>query len=264
MWTRFTPAKHIHSPLLPLAVHTQLIKSRMSGDQLLGLGMVRNLGRAAMAHLRRDVCVGCQQSVGPLCSTCRRLLNMTQPTCVVGELPIAAAATYAPPISNAIIAFKDRGQWPLRHELSQLLARSLAHLYLSAETNPPLAMRPLVLVPIAASATAIRERDADVIAELAVGAARILNTVGLHVTVNQLLVLRRPHRDNVGLSRAQRMTNMADAFAVEAVPAIPANIVLVDDVVTTGSTLLAAHSALVTAGVQVVGAAVLAATKGRS
>jgi len=188
---------------------------------------------------------------------------MTQPTYLAGELPIAAAATYAPPISNGIIAFKDRGQWPLRHELSRLLARSVAHLCLSVETNPSLAIRPLALVPIAASAAAIRERDGDVIAELAVGAARLLSSVGLHVTVNQLLVLRRPHRDNVGLSRKQRMTNMADAFAVSAVPAIPANIVLVDDVVTTGSTLLAARSALVTAGVQVVGAAVLAATKGR-
>jgi predicted amidophosphoribosyltransferase len=216
-----------------------------------------------MALLRQDVCHGCQQGLGPLCPTCRRAFRLASPSCFVGEFAVASAATYAPPLSSAIIAFKDRGQWTLRHELSRLLARTVAHLWLSTSAVEPESERTIVLVPVAASSTAIRQRDADVIGELAGGAARILSGIGLPVSVKQLLVLRRPHHDNVGLSRAQRLANMADAFAVSTIPEPSWDVILVDDVVTTGATLLAARSALLATGMQVRGAAVLAAARFR-
>jgi len=54
---------------------------------------------------------------------------------------------------------------------------------------------------------------------------------------------------------------MHDAFTVDSrigVKGVHGDVVIVDDVVTTGATLAAAHGALSTAGLQVLGAAVIA------
>ena len=79
--------------------------------------------------------------------------------------------------------------------------------------------------------------------------------------VQRLLVPARVVRDQAGLTSGQRARNLQGAL--RAVPAAPCRVLLVDDVVTTGATLVEAARALVAQGHQVVGAAVLGATSRR-
>lgn len=62
----------------------------------------------------------------------------------------------------------------------------------------------------------------------------------------------------VGLSRAERSLNLFDAFEIETGTIIPENVVLIDDVATTGATLTECAIALRKAGAQSVFAAVIA------
>ena len=208
--------------------------------------------------LRRDVCSGCHDHLGPLCSQCQDALTSTQPGLLSEVFAISHAGTYAPPLSNVIIAFKDRGQWILRPYLAGLLARSLAHLVLTSSSTP--ADHPLLVVPIPSSAAAVRHRNSDVIAELAGSATAILRTAGLNVVTRKLLRMRGHHRDQLGLTRRERKQNMVDAFFVEPAHCSSADVILVDDVVTTGATLHAAYTALIHRGLIVHGAAVLASS----
>jgi len=74
----------------------------------------------------------------------------------------------------------------------------------------------------------------------------------------QALLRTRETRSQVGLSIAERKENMTGAFC--ATPALPSGktILLVDDVATTGATLMACSSTLIKAGAKVVYALTLA------
>ena len=64
-------------------------------------------------------------------------------------------------------------------------------------------------------------------------------------------LLDRPAtRDQRGLSRAERVENVADRFSAIAGVRVPPRVILVDDVCTTGSTLVAATNALIAAGAE--------------
>ena len=79
----------------------------------------------------------------------------------------------------------------------------------------------------------------------------------------QLLLRVRDTPEQVGLNRDDRVRNMQGAFALEpalAQQALGQHMVLIDDVMTTGATLLAAAAPLLQAGAASVSALVLAKT----
>jgi len=67
--------------------------------------------------------------------------------------------------------------------------------------------------------------------------------------------MRNQRRDQRGLSQVQRMENLHEVFVARQ---SEHRILLVDDVATTGATLLAARNALELSGAKVVGSCVLA------
>jgi ComF family protein len=62
----------------------------------------------------------------------------------------------------------------------------------------------------------------------------------------------------VGLSASERSLNLIDAFSVRSGVWLPDQVILIDDVATTGSTLAECARALRRGGVQTVGAVVIA------
>ena len=90
----------------------------------------------------------------------------------------------------------------------------------------------------------IRARGYDHAAELAGCAARLLG-----LPTAPLLTRSRPVADQSGLGAADRATNLAGAFAARR---SPPDVVLVDDLVTTGATASACAGALRDAGAETV------------
>ena len=173
--------------------------------------------------------------------------------------PVHAAAPYAGPLREALVAFKDHGRWTLRAPLGDLLGRAAAAAVLGAPVPR------LALVPVPSSLDASRERDGDHVRELARRAARSLRRAGLDVAVVGALWPPRHRHDQVGLGRTARAANLAGTLLPTSRAASLRDagtaVLLVDDLVTTGSTLAEAARALGTMGVVPLGAAVVAATR---
>jgi len=194
------------------------------------------------------VCVGCGASGSPLCAACvhagARPLTMHMP------LPVVAYGWYTGPVRTALIRYKERGERDLAEPLAKLLEMALVRAF---ERAPPAG---IVLVPVPSAQAVARERGGNHVLRLARKAGRALD-----LPVSPLLSLRWAVRDSAGLGADQRGTNLAGAMTARRSPdGSRPSVVIVDDIVTTGTTVREAARALAEAGWQVSGAAVVAAT----
>jgi ComF family protein len=146
---------------------------------------------------------------------------------------------------------------PAARPLGRLLARSIEHLRLSADGSPA------VLVPVPLHSSKRRERrfnQAEVIARVALKHLPDGFELDRHVLVRQ-----RETRSQVGLDREARIANMHGAFRVVAPERIAGRtVIVVDDVMTTGTTVSECARMLKRAGAQRVFAATVARTLKRA
>ncbi|WP_406089545.1 ComF family protein [Kitasatospora purpeofusca] len=214
-------------------------------------------------------CAGCGAGPGPLCPECRHLLAITPPT-PAAALPLAhAAAPYDGPVRQLLLAHKERGALGLAGPLGEALARAVR-----SALGPCPGPAPLLLVPVPSARAAVRARGHDPTLRLARAAAGALRREGLDARALPLLRHARPVADQAGLSAAERHQNLRGALTARPPGRLrrpdrtdrpgrpgPAGYrpVLVDDLVTTGASLVEATRALSAAGLRPAAAATVAA-----
>lgn len=184
-------------------------------------------------------CGGCGAPGTRWCAVCAAQLAVgpDQPRLVSPRLdpqvPVFALGRYAGARRQAIVAVKERGRtdlipplaWALAAALHQLLCWQLLDL-------------PLTLIPAPTRRSAARRRGGDPIARIAAAAA-----AGRHgITVAPVLRMRALTRDSVGLGTGARERNVAGRVVLRrrGLPDFAraaGEVVIVDDVVTTGATL---------------------------
>jgi ComF family protein len=181
---------------------------------------------------------------------------------------VRAAGLYEGPLREALHRFKYGGRRSLALPLAGLLADLLEGPdFASAGLVPPVPVGVKVassssgslnwvIVPVPLSTDRLRERGFNQAALLARELSRRLGVPA----AESVLVKSRDTAPQVGLSRREREVNLAGAFAVPDASVVKGkNILLIDDVFTTGSTLSAASSVLLRAGSGQVFGLVLAA-----
>jgi ComF family protein len=214
-------------------------------ERLVSLG--RRARRALGSAVLPPVCCLCgapgQAPDLDLCDVCNTFLPAVGGE--AGSMPAVGDATlvptsflfkYAYPVDHFIRALKFRGERVFARVLGELLARE------QRARGGPL---PDCIVPMPLHVARLRERGFNQALEIARFAAASL---GVRVD-SQSLVRKVATREQSGLSLEARRHNVRGAF--EVVRALPSGrIALLDDVVTTGSTAMAATEALRAAGAQ--------------
>jgi len=182
-------------------------------------------------------CAGCVRSLsGPPV----RVRPRTDP-----GVPCWALGGYRGAGRRAVVGIKDRNRRDLAVPLGRALARGLDTL-----RDPG---RVLVLVPAPSRRSAARRRGGDPVARVARIAASWL--VDCHAA--PALRMRGAVRDSVGLGPAQRRANLRGRITTSPGPSLDAlfvpnaEVVLVDDVLTTGATAGESVRALAGVGVDI-------------
>lgn len=209
-------------------------------------------------------CHGCGTAWWGVCPRCRDELAERWPRwarpdpCPIGFPPTVASSAYDAVLRGLVNAHKERSALSLTPLLGERLAHSVAALLRSIGLDRA---TPVVLVPVPSAARAVRERGFDATAAMARAAARRLQP-RYRISVVTALVQARGVRDQSGLDARSRQANLAGGFRLRD-RVLDRPVVLVDDLVTTGSSLTEAARVLHRAGIDVLGAATVAATARR-
>jgi predicted amidophosphoribosyltransferase len=219
-------------------------------------------------------CAGCERRPGPLCDRCAAEFagpaRSAWPRPTPAGLPAPwAVAAYDGVVRDALLAHKEHGRTALAAPLGTALATSVWAALVRADRVGVRRAAPVVLVPMPSRRAAVRERGRDPTLAIARHAARQLRRAGLVVSLRPVLRMASSVQDQSGLDAAARAANLSGAVLlpdrwVEQLGGARARVVLVDDIITTGATVAAAADVVRRAGVEVAGAALVAATRRRT
>jgi ComF family protein len=225
--------------------------------------LVSRLGAAALNALYPPTCLACRAATdlhGALCPRCWSAMRFIErPFCErlgtpfkheLGEGLLSPQAMADPPVfarARAVARFEDGPARTLAHRLkysdraelarpmARWMARAGADILADADLLAPVPLHPLRLWRRRFNQAAALARE-------------ISRETGKPCNLSALLRVKATP-SQVGLSRAQRAENVQGAFRVaDGAPVRGMNVVLVDDVLTSGATANAASRALLRAG----------------
>jgi len=228
---------------------------------------VRSWGHALVGLVLPLQCAGCGLDDVGWCAGCRRPFEAGPRRCEQragrldlldgrAPLPVWALADCVGSARETVVAWKDRG----RYDLTPLLA-GVARVAAARGGDAWLpAGAPVLVVPAPSTAAARRRRGGNLVDALARAVADGLSAGGR--PARPAPVLTRRGVDQAGLGARARGTNLAGRVRVrgDGRDLRGRDVLVVDDVLTTGATIAACRVALEASGARVVGAFTLAST----
>jgi ComF family protein len=192
-------------------------------------------------------CVLCSKTGPAICSNCLDRLALQAVQIELGNLTGFRFSQYDEDSSIIVRAIKEAGFTALLPLLAKTMLLSWPF------------QDDVVLVPIPSSKANYRKRGfshTDLF-------AKALKKYGTGITVANLLISSRDRLDQVNLDPRQRLENLNEAFRAVSSKTLKGRAILLDDVLTTGATMLEASRCLVQSGIEVAGFCVLAQTRPR-
>lgn len=191
-------------------------------------------------------CGGCGALSTRWCEACARelIVRADEPHLIAPRLdpgvPVLSLGRYAGARREAIVAVKERGRADLVKPLAVALHTGLERLLAWGVVDTP-----LTVVPAPTRRWTARRRGGDPVTRT----ATLATAPHGGIAVVQALRMRAFARDSVGLSSVDRQRNIAGRVRV--IKPVAGDVLLVDDIVTTGATACESVRVLQTIGARV-------------
>ncbi|MCI1673782.1 MAG: ComF family protein [Bifidobacterium tibiigranuli] len=209
------------------------VRTAVAARQRITRGM---LGAVFNAVLPRG-CAGCDMPDMVLCPSCEA--SFARPRCyALGGVEIGfgyACAAYRGAARQAVLAWKDHGD----EECTPMFAQALAALALRVGIRESVRGREILIVPTPSSSRSVRRRGRWHMLPLVRRLARLLRESGVNARVAPVLTMRGVAHKSVEMrGSSQRAGRVGGHIVMRRGADVEGSLVmLVDDIVTTGSTM---------------------------
>lgn len=176
-------------------------------------------------------CFGCNHLGLSICTSCRREWIPHHYRTDINSFHVYSAVLYTDTASKIILAAKENGI----RGADNLVISAILHVLNKNNVDRSC----MTLVPVPSSKQSQRRRGRSFIVDLT---QQISQTSG--IAMKDCLEVSRRVSDQSGLTKKQRSLNMQGAFSLKNGTHLRGDVVLIDDVVTTGATLREAARAL--------------------
>lgn len=205
-------------------------------------------------------CIICGARESEFCIRCREDWR-SSPQRIRGEsFPVTSSVTYNETAKAIVLSAKENGVKFTRSLVVSELSAAIKVLI-----KEPKSISEINLVPIPSSRKARARRGFDFISQVTNILAKELNenSESISFFARPILSINKRVLDQSGLSELQRHENLLGAFEVAKPLNSTAPIIIIDDVITTGSTLREAVRALKERNLTVLGASTACASQRR-
>lgn len=218
--------------------------------ELFPIPLFRSVSQSLLDLIFPPRCVHCGRVDWHFCDRCQHELEndpITQHLVAVSSLTqVVSTGSHSGILQSAVLGLKYHGQ----RELAPFLAQRMATVLKSSDWTYDM------VIPVPMHTQRLQERGYNQAKEISLHLAQILNKAHPNAAIRR----ERETRSQVGLSPAERLQNMEDAFSAQADIIKGKSLLLVDDVKTTGATMTAcAEAALAVGATQIYGITVTAA-----
>ena len=196
---------------------------------------------------KSQICTVCLSQIEayeyPLCLNCQAFISkgINCPVCSEESVILFAYANYQPPLKEIIHQFKFKGITSPAKTLAELTYKKFDNLLGEIKVD---ALIPIPLHPFRKNSRGYNQAE--------LFANELSKFMEIPVETDILIRIKRG-KDQARLPLKQRIANIKNVFGADSTAPNIKNVILVDDVVTTGATVLEAKRVLNVSGREVVG-----------
>lgn len=201
-----------------------------------------------------NVCVMCERFAEDICEQCNQEWSAPPLFIRFADVPTTSVVAYSSQVSSVVLKAKEDRNRAARRLIAETLFRAID---LISRNDP---RQPLLLVPIPSSQQAIRRRGESFLHPILNDVIEIAGSDSKNWMWKEILIHKQRVRDQAGLNFRERSQNLRGVFTVRDGIFVERPIIVVDDVITTGSTLKNAILALNERKMTVLGAATACAS----
>jgi predicted amidophosphoribosyltransferase len=184
-------------------------------------------------------CLVCQEPNHLICPSCISTWQQPIKTGQIKKIPIYFSAYYSAESAKIILSAKENGNTIARQLLANAISNAIERVISDFKLQES-----ITLTTIPSRKSAIRKRGRDHINQLAAEVISLVKIDGIEISNLNILQLNKSIEDQSKLNKGERAANLSGAYLAISPETPPKNLIIIDDLITTGASVQEAVRAL--------------------